>query len=82
MAAVDMPDRVVDLRVDVLGRVGFQLLVVFIHRFGNHIPPQPLGGFGLLIHEIRQRFRGGIGQPFVNRQAIAFGFGNLLAFEI
>jgi len=47
VAAVDMPDRVVQLRLDVLRGVGPQLLVIFIHRFGDHVKIHPLGGLGL-----------------------------------
>ena len=38
----------------------------------------PLCGFGLKVHEIRQAFGIGIGQPFVNRHAIARRFGNFM----
>ena len=38
----------------------------------------PLGGLGLLIHEIGKALGGGIGQPLVNRHTIAGRFGNLL----
>ena len=42
----------------------------------------PLGGFWLLIHEVRQAFGGRIGQPFVDRQAVAFRLRNLLALIV
>ena len=42
----------------------------------------PLGGFRLLIHEVRQAFGGRVGQPFVDRQAIAFRLRNLLALIV
>ena len=78
VAAVDVPDRVVDLPFGVLIRIGPQLLMVLIHRPGDHVEIHPLGRFRLLIHEIGQAFGRGIGQPFVDGQPVAPGLGNLL----
>ena len=66
----------------VLRLIGAQLLVILIHRLGNHIKMHPLGSFGLQIHEIRQAFRAGIGKPFINGYAIAGGLGDLLPIFI
>jgi hypothetical protein len=63
----------------VLPRIGAQLLVVFVHRLGDHVPPQPLGRLGLLEHEIGQALGRGIGQPFVDGQPVALGLRDLLA---
>ena len=82
LPAVDMPDRVVHLRVDVLRRIGPQLLVIFIHRPRDHVEMHPLRRLRLLIHEIRQALRRRIGQPFVDGQAIALGFRDLLPLII
>ena len=41
-----------------------------------------LGRLWLLIHEIRQRFRRRIGQPFIDADSIAAGLGNLVPVRI
>ncbi len=63
-AAMDVPDRIVDLRLHVLRRIGLQLLVILIHRPRDHVPPQPLRRLRLLVHEIRT------GSPSPHRSAI------------
>ena len=62
--------------------ISTQLLVVFVHSPGDHIEMHPLCGLGLLIHEIGQALGRGIGQPFVDRNSVAGGFGDLLALVI
>ena len=42
----------------------------------------PLGGLGLEVHEIGQALGAGIGQPLVNRDTVARGFGDLLPIGI
>ena len=78
IAPVDMPNGVVQLALVVLRFIGAQLLVVFVDRLGDHVEIHALGRLGLEIHEIRQRFRAGIGQPFVDGQTIARRFGDLV----
>ena len=82
LPAMNMPCRIVRRRRLILPSKAFQMVVVFINRFRDHVKIHPLGGFGLLIHEIRQAFRAGIGQPFINRQPVALGFADFLAILI
>ena len=79
---MDVPDRVRQLLVRRLVWIGAQLLMVFVDRLGDDIEIHPLGGFGFLIHEIGQAFGGRIGQPFVDAEAVALGFRDLLAVLI
>jgi len=77
--AVDMKDRVVQLRSRVLIGIGAQLLVTYsVHRLGDHVEMHPLGRLRLEIHEIAQRLCRRIGQPFVDADAVARGFGDFL----
>ena len=82
IARMDMPNRVIRLPLLILRRVCTQLLMVFIHRFRDDVKIHPFGSFWLLIHEIRQRLSARIGQPFINRQAIAAGLRNLVALIV
>ena len=79
---MDVKHRIVQLLRVVLRRIGPQLLVIFINRLRDHIKMHPLGGLRLEVHEIRQAFRACIGQPIINRHAIARRLGNLVALVI
>ena len=72
---MDMPDGIFQpLFVRGFGRViGFQEGDIFVHRLGDHIEIEFLGGARLLIHEQRQAFLRPIGQPIVQADAIALG---------
>ena len=51
---------------------------VFVHRARDHVEIQPLGALRRVEHELRQRFRRGIAQPVLHRQAVALRLADLL----
>ena len=79
---MNVVDGVRQLTFGILTVVGVQLLVIFVHHLWDHIKVQALCGLGLQEHEVGQRFRRGIGQPFVDGDTVAFGFRNLFAVRI
>ena len=60
----------------------FQQRDVFVDRPWNGIEIKLLGRARLLEHEERKAFFRAIGQPVVDRQTVAFRFGNLLALIV
>mmetsp|Transcript_29470 Transcript_29470/g.57733 ORF Transcript_29470/g.57733 Transcript_29470/m.57733 type:complete len:214 (+) Transcript_29470:395-1036(+) len=82
IARMDMPHRVVQAGHIILFGIGTQLLVILVHGFGDHVKKHALGRLWLLIHKVRQALGRGIGQPLVNADTIARGFGNLLALVV
>ena len=82
LTAMDVPHRIIHLLLHRLQREGVQLLVIFVHRARDHIPRHALRRLRLLVHKVGKRFRGRIGQPLVNRQAIALRLRNFLPFRI
>ena len=79
LAAVDVPDRVGQPRRGVLPGEGAQLLVILVDRLRDHVEIEPLRRLRLLVHEVRQALRPGIGQPLVDRQPVALRLRDLLA---
>ena len=49
---MNMPNRVVQLAFDVLTSIGTQLLMIFVHRFWDHVKMHPLRRLRLLVHEV------------------------------
>ena len=81
-AFMDVPDGVLDLLRRIL--FGELRLVgqIVIDGLRDDIEVQALGPARLLEHEQRQALRTGIGQPFVDGQAVAGGLGDLPAFLV
>jgi hypothetical protein len=49
---------------------------------GDDVEIEPLCRLRLAIHEQGERLRGGVAQPFFDRQSVALGLGNLLALFV
>ena len=79
---MDVPDRIAEPALHVLARIAREKLQIFVHRARNDVEVQALGLARLLVHEQSQRFRAGIGEPVVDRQAIALRLRNLLALFV
>ena len=79
---MNVPHRVLHLGCAILITDLCAMLVIFIDCLWNDVKMQPLGPLWLIIHEQRQRFGAAISQPLINGQAIALGFGNLLAIRV
>ena len=77
-AAMNMPDRIIDLGVFGFACKFLQVVQVLIHGLRNHVEVKALCRLRLLVHEQRQTFRRGVLQPLVHGQTIALGLGNLL----
>ena len=62
--------------------IGVLELRIFIDGAGDHVEVKLLGLARAVIHVERKRIRVGIGQPFVDGEAVALGLGNLLALVV
>ena len=74
--------RVAELLRRRLAGVGGEELVIFIDRLGDDVEIEPLGLARRLVHVQRQAFRAGVGQPFLDGQAVALRLGDLLALLV
>jgi hypothetical protein len=70
-AAVDVPDRIAELLLGALPRIGIEELQIVVDVARDDVEVEPLRRLRLAIHEQRQAFRAGITQPFVDGQPIA-----------
>ena len=74
--------RVFHARGCILALEGSNMGEIFIHGTRNDVEMQTLSHARLLEHVEAEAFGGGIGQPFIDGQAIALGLGNLLALGV
>src|SRR5262247_2824989 len=79
---MDVPDRVGQALSRVLPLKAVEKLIVLVDVARNYIEVEPLGGLWLAVHEQRQAFGTGIAQPFLDGQAVAFRFRDLLALLV
>ena len=82
LAAMDVPGRVFELLFRRLLRIGVEEGEVLVHRFRDDVEIELLRRLRLLPLIQRQAFGGRIGQPLLDRDAIALGLGNLLALLV
>jgi len=68
---VNVPDRIVELLLGVLGRIGREELQVVVDGAGNDVEIELLRALRLLKHEQRQAFGRGICQPVLDGQPVA-----------
>ena len=79
---MDVPGRVLEAV-----RLGLALVLVepgdvLVDFLGDDVEVEALGSLGLLEHEERKAFRCGVGEPLLDRDAIALGLGDLLALVV
>ena len=79
---MDVPGRILQLLCRLLAVISGQVLHVLVHRLRDDVEIQPLGRLRLDEIIVGERLRRRVGQPFLDRQAIALGLGNLLAFLV
>src|SRR5665213_2347004 len=79
---MDMPDRIGEPVFLILPRISLQEGEIIVDRARNDVEVEPLCRRWLLIHEKRQAFRTRIGEPVIDRQAIAPGLRNLLSLLV
>ncbi len=79
LSAMDVPDGLSSLLRPAQRAIAVEQRDVIVHRLGDGIEIESLGGARLLEHEERQALLRAVAQPFVDREAVAFRFGNLLA---
>ena len=75
---MNVPDGIAEPLLPVLPRIGFEEAQIIVDGSRDDIEIEALGRGRLLEHEERQAFRTGVGQPFVDRQAVALRLGDLL----
>ena len=75
---MNMPGRIFELLGIVLSRKFVEKIDVLVNRFRNNIKMQTFRRLGLLVHIECQAFGWRVLQPVIDRDAIAFGLGNLL----
>ncbi len=82
MAAVDVPDRIVQLSVvsafGLLPVEAVELLQIFVGGLGDHVEIQPLGRLRRLLHVVGEALGRAVAQPLLHGQAVALGLGDLL----
>ncbi len=77
-----VPRRIAELLFNRLVRNITAELPIFIHRARDNADMQLLGALGIGVDVMAKAFLAAIGQPFLNRQAIALRLGNLLAVGV
>ena len=82
IAAMDVPDGIAEAPLPVLPSIARQELQIFVHGARNDVKMQALGLARLLEHEERQALGAGVGEPFLDGEAIALGLGDLLALLV
>ena len=79
LAAVNMPDGVVAARLNSLLGKFFQPRRVVVDTTGDDVEEEAFGFTRPLEHELRQAFRGAVAEPFLDCQAVALRFRDLVA---
>src|SRR5271169_2691136 len=78
-ATMNMPDWVVEPLLIRLLLIGFEMSKILVHRLRDHVEIEPLRRLRLLIHIKAEAFRCSIGEPLLDRDAIALRLRDLLA---
>ena len=73
-AGMDVPDRIAEPLLPLLARIGVEKAEIVVDVAWDHVEIEPLRRGRLLEHEERQALRAGIGQPFIDREAVALRF--------
>src|SRR6478609_18952 len=79
---MDVPDRVHQLRVLLLSRVGREVPDIFIDGARDHVDIKPLRLARTLIHVKTETLGARIGEPFLNGETVAARLGDLLALLV
>ncbi len=82
LAGMDVPGGIAEPQFPVLARVGVEEGEIFVDGARNHVEIELFRLARLPVHEEGQAFGAGVAQPFVDRQAVAFRLGNLLALLV
>ena len=82
LAGMNVPGGIAEPLLPFLARIGVEKAEIIVDRARDHVEMQPLGRRRLLEHEQRQALRARVGQPLVDRQAIALRLRNLLALLV
>ncbi len=79
---MNMPDRIGELLRQLLARIGVEKSHIVIDGARDHVEIELLRLARLRVHEELQTPRIGIGQPFIDGEAVALGLRYLLALLI
>ena len=79
---MDVPGRVFELRLGRSARVFLEEGQILVDRLRDDVEVELLGGPRFLELVERQAFRRRVGEPLLDRDAVALGLRNLLAFLV
>jgi hypothetical protein len=82
VAGVDVVDGIAEPLVPGLRGIGGKELLIFVDRPRDDAEGKLLGALGLAVDVESQAFGRAIGQPFVDGDAVALCFGDLLAILV